>query len=83
MTAGKLCFTGIFALLLALGASGTATARSGFSFGFNSGPAWAPYPAYYYHPVAMPAVYPQPVYYQPVFPVYSAGPAFSFGFTSR
>jgi len=78
MTAGKLYLTGIFALLLALGASGTASARA-----FNIGPGLVPYPTYYYPAPAVPVFYPQPVYYPTVYPVYPAGPAFSFGFTSR
>lgn len=89
MTAGKLTLIGLTSLALAVGASGTAAARSSYSFGFSTGPAWggyAAYPAAYPVYPAYPAYYrPAPVYAYPypAYPAYSYGPNFSFSYHGR
>lgn len=87
MSTARILVAALFALALAIGASSTANARSGYSFSISSGgPAWG-YPAYpapvYYAP-------PAPAYYLPPPPppvVYPGrhcfGPAFSFSYHRR
>jgi hypothetical protein len=85
MTRTKLFATCSLAAVLALGAAGTANARSSYYFGINTAPAYA-YPApVYVAPVPPP---PPPVYYYPRYyapaPYYAApvGVGFSFGYRS-
>lgn len=89
MSTGKLFFAGILSLALAFGGAGSANARSGYSFGFSTGPAFGGYPAYpaYYPPPApvypaYPAYYPAPYVAYPA-PYYRPAPAFNFSYYGR
>lgn len=86
MTFGKLTIAATLALALAFGASGSAQARSHYSFGISTG-GWAA-PAYYPAPVYVapppPPVY-YPRYYYPTYPApyYRTAPSFSFSYHGR
>lgn len=86
MNTGRLVFAGLFALVLAVGASSTAQAGSSYGFSISTGgPSWVA-PVYAAPPpVIIPVAPPPPpvVYSYPYVVPAPIGPSISFGFHSH